>query len=76
MGNVNYRTPCPYNTPCLYANKWGDEIVNNFYGDYESINSNFGYDLWEAHNSENTTCEYVGAIWTCNTESVKDNFYY
>ena len=76
MGNTIYRTPCSYNSPCLWPNQFDESLHNNFQGDYKVITSGLTYDNWEADNSENTNCEYQGLIWTCTSESVKDNFYY
>lgn len=56
--------------------QFDDSILNNFQGQYKVITSGLTYDNWEQDNSESTTCDYQGLVWTCSTESVKDNFYY
>ena len=76
MGGKITRTPCSYNSPCLFTDVFDKTLMNNFQGQYKIITSGFTYDNWEKDNSENTNCEYQGLVWTCTTESVKDNFFY
>jgi len=76
MGATESRTPCEYNTPCLYLDQFDNTLLNNFQGEWKVIASGITYDNWEEHNTENTSCEYVGLVWTCTSESVKDNFFY
>ena len=76
MGNKSYRTPCAYNSPCLFKDVFDNTLINNFQGDYKVISNGLTYDNWEEDNSENTSCTYTGTIWTCTSETVKDNFFY